>query len=169
MRGKKLTEVLTPDEIRKKTDHEPYGLAPPPDHRPQGPQVSQGPVPTYQYQQGPQVSQGPQGPQGPPQYQYQYEHQVPQGPPGQHQGQVTGFVAKMTSLRSRVAKYVKRAAILALFIAIVLVVHSLDPVRVRVASLLGTTSGSPLLQSTSTAIPFAVVVAVAVTWFMEVG
>jgi hypothetical protein len=98
------------------------------------------------------------------QQQQQQQHQVPQ-----QQQQEQGFVAKMTSLRSRVAKYVKRAAILAIFIAIVLVVHSLDPVRVRVASLLGTTSGSPLLQSTSTAIPFAVVVAVAVTWFMEVG
>ena len=35
MRGKKLCDILTPDEIRKKTDreiHEPYGLAPP-DHR----------------------------------------------------------------------------------------------------------------------------------------
>ena len=149
MRGKKLTEVLTADEIRKKTEHEPYGLAPPPEQRPQV-------VPTYQ----------PQVPTYHPQQQVQQQQQqVPQQPQQQEQG----FVAKMTSLRSRVAKYVKRAAILAIFIAIVLVVHSLDPVRVRVASLLGTTSGSPLLQSTSTAIPFAVVVAVAVTWFMEVG
>jgi hypothetical protein len=149
MRGKKLTEVLTAEEIRKKTEHEPYGLAPPPEQRPQV-------VPTYQ----------PQVPTYHPQQQVQQQQQqVPQQPQQQEQG----FVAKMTSLRSRVAKYVKRAAILAIFIAIVLVVHSLDPVRVRVASLLGTTSGSPLLQSTSTAIPFAVVVAVAVTWFMEVG
>ena len=149
MRGKKLTEVLTADEIRKKTEHEPYGLAPPPEQRPQV-------VPTYQPQVAPTYQ--------PQQQQIQQQHpQVPQ------QQQEQGFVAKMTSLRSRVAKYVKRAAILAIFIAIVLVVHSLDPVRVRVASLLGTTSGSPLLQSTSTAIPFAVVVAVAVTWFMEVG
>jgi hypothetical protein len=149
MRGKKLTEVLTADEIRKKTEHEPYGLAPPPEQRPQV-------VPTYQPQQQQQQQV---------QQQVQQQQQVPQQPQQQEQG----FVAKMTSLRSRVAKYVKRAAILAIFIAIVLVVHSLDPVRVRVASLLGTTSGSPLLQSTSTAIPFAVVVAVAVTWFMEVG
>ncbi len=148
MRGKKLTEVLTAEEIRKKTEHEPYGLAPPPEQRPQV-------VPTYQ----PQVAPTYQPQQ---QVQQQQQQQVPQQ-------QEQGFVAKMTSLRSRVAKYVKRAAILAIFIAIVLVVHSLDPVRVRVASLLGTTSGSPLLQSTSTAIPFAVVVAVAVTWFMEVG
>jgi preprotein translocase subunit SecF len=151
MRGKKLTEVLTADEIRKKTEHEPYGLAPPPEQRPQV-------VPTYQ----PQVVPTYQPQQQQQQQQQQVQQQVP---PQQEQG----FVAKMTSLRSRVAKYVKRAAILAIFIAIVLVVHSLDPVRVRVASLLGTTSGSPLLQSTSTAIPFAVVVAVAVTWFMEVG
>jgi hypothetical protein len=148
MRGKKLTEVLTADEIRKKTEHEPYGLAPPPEQRPQVVPTYQTQVPTYQPHQVPQ--------------QQQQQQQVPQQ-------QEQGFVAKMTSLRSRVAKYVKRAAILAIFIAIVLVVHSLDPVRVRVASLLGTTSGSPLLQSTSTAIPFAVVVAVAVTWFMEVG
>jgi hypothetical protein len=149
MRGKKLTEVLTADEIRKKTEHEPYGLAPPPEQRPQVVPTYQPQVPTYQPHQVPQQQQ-------------QQQQQVPQQ-------QEQGFVAKMTSLRSRVAKYVKRAAILAIFIAIVLVVHSLDPVRVRVASLLGTTSGSPLLQSTSTAIPFAVVVAVAVTWFMEVG
>ena len=154
MRGKKLTEVLTADEIRKKTEHEPYGLAPPPEQRPQV-------VPTYQ----PQVVPTYQPQQQQQQVQQQQQQQVPQQPQQQEQG----FVAKMTSLRSRVAKYVKRAAILAIFIAIVLVVHSLDPVRVRVASLLGTTSGSPLLQSTSTAIPFAVVVAVAVTWFMEVG
>lgn len=155
MRGKKLTEVLTADEIRKKTEHEPYGLAPPPEQRPQVvPMYQPHVVPTYQPQQQQQVQQ-----------QQQQQQQVPQQPQQQEQG----FVAKMTSLRSRVAKYVKRAAILAIFIAIVLVVHSLDPVRVRVASLLGTTSGSPLLQSTSTAIPFAVVVAVAVTWFMEVG
>jgi hypothetical protein len=153
MRGKKLTEVLTADEIRKKTEHEPYGLAPPPEQRPPV-------VPTYQ----PQVVPTYQPQQQQQQQQVQQQHQVPQ-----QQQQEQGFVAKMTSLRSRVAKYVKRAAILAIFIAIVLVVHSLDPVRVRVASLLGTTSGSPLLQSTSTAIPFAVVVAVAVTWFMEVG
>jgi hypothetical protein len=150
MRGKKLTEVLTADEIRKKTEHEPYGLAPPPEQRPQV-------VPTYQPQVVPTYQ--------PQQQQQQVQQQQVQVPHQQEQG----FVAKMTSLRSRVAKYVKRAAILAIFIAIVLVVHSLDPVRVRVASLLGTTSGSPLLQSTSTAIPFAVVVAVAVTWFMEVG
>ena len=150
MRGKKLTEVLTADEIRKKTEHEPYGLAPPPEQRPQV-------VPTYQPQVAPTYQ---------PQQQQQVQQQQQQVP---QQQQEQGFVAKMTSLRSRVAKYVKRAAILAIFIAIVLVVHSLDPVRVRVASLLGTTSGSPLLQSTSTAIPFAVVVAVAVTWFMEVG
>lgn len=153
MRGKKLTEVLTADEIRKKTEHEPYGLAPPPEQRPPV-------VPTYQPQVVPTYQ-----PQQQQQQQQVQQHQVPQQPQQQEQG----FVAKMTSLRSRVAKYVKRAAILAIFIAIVLVVHSLDPVRVRVASLLGTTSGSPLLQSTSTAIPFAVVVAVAVTWFMEVG
>jgi hypothetical protein len=155
MRGKKLTEVLTADEIRKKTEHEPYGLAPPPEQRPQV-------VPTYQPQVAPTYQPQQQQQQ---QVQQQQQQQVPQQPQQQEQG----FVAKMTSLRSRVAKYVKRAAILAIFIAIVLVVHSLDPVRVRVASLLGTTSGSPLLQSTSTAIPFAVVVAVAVTWFMEVG
>jgi hypothetical protein len=153
MRGKKLTEVLTADEIRKKTEHEPYGLAPPPEQRPQV-------VPTYQPQVAPTYQ--------PQQQQQQQQQQVQQQQVPQQQ-QEQGFVAKMTSLRSRVAKYVKRAAILAIFIAIVLVVHSLDPVRVRVASLLGTTSGSPLLQSTSTAIPFAVVVAVAVTWFMEVG
>jgi hypothetical protein len=151
MRGKKLTEVLTADEIRKKTEHEPYGLAPPPEQRPPV-------VPTYQPQVVPTYQQ----------QQQQVQQQVQQQQQVQPQ-QEQGFVAKMTSLRSRVAKYVKRAAILAIFIAIVLVVHSLDPVRVRVASLLGTTSGSPLLQSTSTAIPFAVVVAVAVTWFMEVG
>jgi hypothetical protein len=151
MRGKKLTEVLTADEIRKKTEHEPYGLAPPPEQRPPV-------VPTYQPQVAPTYQ-----PQQQQQQVQQQQQQVPQ------QQQEQGFVAKMTSLRSRVAKYVKRAAILAIFIAIVLVVHSLDPVRVRVASLLGTTSGSPLLQSTSTAIPFAVVVAIAVTWFMEVG
>ena len=136
MRGKKLSEVLTADEIRKKTaEHEPYGIAPPPEHTHPIPQ----PIPQVQIQ------------------------------PLQPHQQVSGFVAKISSLRSRIAKYVKRAAILAVFIAFVLVVHSLDPVRVRVASLLGTTSGSPLVQSTSTAIPFAVVVAVVVAWFMEAG
>jgi hypothetical protein len=124
MRGKRLTEVLTAEEIRKKTEpieehapaqriSEPYGLPPPPEK--------------------------------------------------------PGFVAKMSGLRSRVAKYVKRAAILALILTIVLIAHASDPVRIRVASLLGTTASSPLVQTTSTAIPFAVVIAVAVTWFMEAG
>lgn len=118
MRGKRLSEVLTPEEIRKKTEPvqqvaEPYGLAPPPEK--------------------------------------------------------PGFVAKITGLRTRVAKYVKRAAILALILTLVLIAHASDTVRIRVASLLGTTGSSPMVQTTSTAIPFAVVIAVAVTWFMEAG
>ncbi len=123
MRGKKLSEVLTPEEIRKKTEPvkeqitEPYGLAPPGSPPPEKP----------------------------------------------------GFVAKITGLRTRIARYVKRAAILAIILTLVLIAHASDPVRIRVASLLGTTGSSPMVQTTSTAIPFAVVIAVAVTWFMDAG
>ncbi len=123
MRGKKLTDVLTAEEIRKKTEvaepeparreiQEPYGLAPPPP---------------------------------------------------------SGLASKMSGMRSRVARYVKRAAILAVILTLILILHASDPVRIRVASLLGTTGGSKLAQTTSTAVPFAVVLAVAVTWFMDVG
>ena len=129
MRGKKLTEVLTAEEIRKKTEpiDEPVLMAP----------------------AAPQRISEPYGLPPPP--------------------EKPGFVAKMSGLRSRVAKYLKRAAILALILTIVLVAHASDPVRIRVASLLGTTASSPLVQTASTAIPFAVVIAVAVTWFMEAG
>jgi hypothetical protein len=132
MRGKKLTEVLTAEEIRKKTE--------PIDE----PVLAQAPA-----AMAPQRISEPYGLPPPP--------------------EKPGFVAKMSGLRSRVAKYLKRAAILALILTIVLVAHASDPVRIRVASLLGTTASSPLVQTASTAIPFAVVIAVAVTWFMEAG
>jgi hypothetical protein len=132
MRGKKLTEVLTAEEIRKKTE-----------------QIDE-PVPVH-------------APAAMAQQRISEPYGLPPPP------EKPGFVAKMSGLRSRVAKYLKRAAILALILTIVLVAHASDPVRIRVASLLGTTASSPLVQTASTAIPFAVVIAVAVTWFMEAG
>jgi hypothetical protein len=128
MRGKKLCEVLTAEEIRRKTE---AAEEPEPEPAP-----ARRPI------------QEPYGITPPPQ---------------------AGLVAKISGLRSRVARYVKRAALLAVILTLILIMHASDPVRIRVASLIGTTGGSPLVQTTSTAVPFAVVVAVAVTWFMEVG